>query len=426
MTQIILPGNSAALPKAHGLAGNTAARTGAFHVGRWRVDPPARTVTDGAVRRRLSPRAMRLLETLAETPGEVVDRGTLLDAVWPGVTVTDESLTQAVAELRRALSDRTAVETVARAGYRLAATVLREVADTGRLFAAAGAEAFDFEAYRLCIEARMPVARGDHMAMEISESLTREAVARAPNFALARAEHALMSAQRGLYRAHESAGFADALDHAEAAVRLRPDLAHGYTALGYTFGALERWDEAKAAFARAVTLDPHDSDAHYWAGRTIYATGDFRVAAALGERAAALNPDCVRAPYLAARSAAVFDPRRGRWNAETCFRRIDARLAVDAGEDRARMARGPLLAMLGRTEEAVEALERDPADGSPLEFYSAAAWALAGETGRALECLERVIEGGWRHPAWLRAEPALGVFAGSARFARIARGIGAA
>lgn len=107
-------------------------RTGTEHaalrVGAWRVLPlEGRLVgDDGEVRVR--PKAMDVLLALARSPGRVVERETLLAEVW-GRAVSDEPLTAAVAELRRALGDRRAdpayIETVPKRGYRLVAEVER-------------------------------------------------------------------------------------------------------------------------------------------------------------------------------------------------------------------------------------------------------------------------------------------------------------
>ncbi len=70
---------------------------------------------------------LRLLLYLAERPGEVVSLEELLDQVWAGVVVTQDSVYQAVASLRRLLRDdakRPAyIVTVPRLGYRLVAPV---------------------------------------------------------------------------------------------------------------------------------------------------------------------------------------------------------------------------------------------------------------------------------------------------------------
>src|SRR5215467_4023372 len=59
---------------------------------------------------------------LAERPGVLVTREERLDAVWPGVAVTPDTLTQSIGELRRALGDDSTtarfIETVHRRGVR--------------------------------------------------------------------------------------------------------------------------------------------------------------------------------------------------------------------------------------------------------------------------------------------------------------------
>ena len=50
-------------------------------------------------------RAFAVLAFLAQRPGRPVSREELIDAVWPGLIVTDDTLAQNVAELRRALGD---------------------------------------------------------------------------------------------------------------------------------------------------------------------------------------------------------------------------------------------------------------------------------------------------------------------------------
>ncbi|MEO1102321.1 MAG: hypothetical protein AAFW98_01095, partial [Pseudomonadota bacterium] len=68
-----------------------------FRLGSWFVDPLARKLTDGAIEVTLSPRAAAVLLELCRAQTRTVCREALLDAVWPDVTVGDESLTQAVA-----------------------------------------------------------------------------------------------------------------------------------------------------------------------------------------------------------------------------------------------------------------------------------------------------------------------------------------
>ena len=70
---------------------------------------------------------MRLLVCLAEHAGDVVSIDDLLNHVWSDVTVSPDSVYQAVATLRRQLGDdpkqAAYIETVPRFGYRMVATV---------------------------------------------------------------------------------------------------------------------------------------------------------------------------------------------------------------------------------------------------------------------------------------------------------------
>ena len=71
----------------------------------------------------LRPQALDLLCLLGRHVGEVVEKRKLIDTVWPGLVVTDDSLVQAVSDIRRAIGDNQhkVLQTVPRRGYRLIA-----------------------------------------------------------------------------------------------------------------------------------------------------------------------------------------------------------------------------------------------------------------------------------------------------------------
>ena len=68
----------------------------------------------------LRPKSYEVLLYLASHRGRLVGRKELIDAVWGKAVITDDSLTQCLVEIRRALGDdaRTLVRTVPRRGYR--------------------------------------------------------------------------------------------------------------------------------------------------------------------------------------------------------------------------------------------------------------------------------------------------------------------
>jgi len=100
----------------------------ALQIGDWLLDPStgqlSRTDDEGL---RLDARPLRLLVYLAGRAGETIGMDELLEQVWPGVVVTQDSVYQAITALRRALGDDSKqpryIATVPRLGYRLIAAV---------------------------------------------------------------------------------------------------------------------------------------------------------------------------------------------------------------------------------------------------------------------------------------------------------------
>ena len=78
----------------------------------------------------LRPKSFDVLHYLVRHPQRLVSREELLRAIWPGVVVTDDSLTQCLIEIRKALDDREKriVRTVPRRGYLLDVPVQAETA----------------------------------------------------------------------------------------------------------------------------------------------------------------------------------------------------------------------------------------------------------------------------------------------------------
>jgi class 3 adenylate cyclase len=69
----------------------------------------------------LRSQAFAVLRHLAENANRLISKGELMQAVWPGVAVTDDSLVQCVHDIRRALGDdqHAILKTIPRRGYRL-------------------------------------------------------------------------------------------------------------------------------------------------------------------------------------------------------------------------------------------------------------------------------------------------------------------
>ncbi|HXZ91844.1 MAG TPA: winged helix-turn-helix domain-containing protein [Burkholderiales bacterium] len=115
----------------------------ALQIGEWSADPATNELRRTGDRLRLEPKAMEVLVVLARHAGEVVSREQLFAAVWPGVVVGDEALTQSIIKLRRALGDNprapSYIETISKRGYRLVAPVGGPAVRTRRPLALAAA-----------------------------------------------------------------------------------------------------------------------------------------------------------------------------------------------------------------------------------------------------------------------------------------------
>jgi len=98
-------------------------------VGEWRVDPATDQISRNGDVVKLEARTMRLLLCLTERAGQTIDTDELMARLWPGIVVTQDSVYQAVASLRRILGDDAKnpayIVTVPRRGYRLIAQVTR-------------------------------------------------------------------------------------------------------------------------------------------------------------------------------------------------------------------------------------------------------------------------------------------------------------
>jgi TolB-like protein/DNA-binding winged helix-turn-helix (wHTH) protein/thioredoxin-like negative regulator of GroEL len=123
------------LPREH--SESTASRgspgRGRFLFDEFELDVDRGRLSRGGGEIPLRPKTFAVLQYLLEHPGRLVTRQELLDAVWPNLVVTDDSVTQCLIELRRALGDdeHLMIRTVPRRGLVLEVPVrFEESADS--------------------------------------------------------------------------------------------------------------------------------------------------------------------------------------------------------------------------------------------------------------------------------------------------------
>ncbi len=97
-----------------------------YAFGRWTLDCARGALSGDGVDVPLRPKSFEVLRHLIQNAGRLVPRDDVLGAVWPSVTVTEESLTQCVSEVRQALgdADQLIIKTVPKRGYLFAAPLM--------------------------------------------------------------------------------------------------------------------------------------------------------------------------------------------------------------------------------------------------------------------------------------------------------------
>ena len=322
----------------------------------------------------LPPRLLDLLALLVARPGDLLTKADLIATLWPGVFVTDNSLTRAVSELRRGLGDVTEephyIQTVARRGYWFVAPV--RTATRGTIESAAGrdtlaAQKLEADA-RLQLEAFSADALPDAIA---AFERQRDAHPEDPRVrvGLAHAYFFQHEAARAGPTRNRSA-LEKGLAEAREACRLDPALGDGWGALGLTLAAGGEYVEALGALRKAIALEPDNWRHHFRHAYVSWGEDRLRsVARTLG-----LQP---AQPFAHLLAAMVFIAR-GAFDAATETLRSGAH-AQDLQQGRAALfpgvglhwTTGLVLAALGRPDEALAECARELEFASRQTVYTA-------------------------------------------------------
>ena len=254
----------------------------AFTLGAATINPSARSVTINGVTRRLSPKSAAVLDALLEANGDVVSRAALIERVWPDVCVNEEILTQAITELRRAFDDspRNAsyIETVPKAGYRLAAPVGRSEPPDGFLLPPSYIEAGNsIEAIASCLSAFEAFERGGRHWINIAIEQCRTSIEHDPSFSPAYAQLSAALVYKHLYYGSRPGLLKEALDAAQSAIRFDRTAPEGYAAQGFALAYLGDLDHAITSYKAAMRLRSDSYLVMLSFGRVLFARGYARL-----------------------------------------------------------------------------------------------------------------------------------------------------
>lgn len=271
------------------MGGNAVYRFGPF-----RFEPgESRLLHDGRAVP-LPPKAIETLLALVERGGSLVGKRELMDRVWPGCFVEENSLDKCISTLRKALDDRRVgpsyIETVPKRGYRFVAEV-RRGGTGGDRRELLRRSTRDPHAYRLYREARHHALRYSSSGWQRCAARFEQAIDLDPSFALAHADLAIASALASVYFTADAEVGQRARQAARRALAIDPELAEAHLANALVGVLLDwDWEGADAAFRRALELDPEQAWVHDYFGLFLALVGQSREALRAVEKAVELHP----------------------------------------------------------------------------------------------------------------------------------------
>ena len=339
--------------------------------GSFEIDPRTWTLSRDGAPLNLSPRLVEILAHLVARPGAIVTKDELLERFWPGINVGENTLSRAVADIRKVLGDSAAsptyLQTLARRGYRfMGEGPLGSVEPEGQRPAARAAATSAEDPFQAWVKGRLALDSLDlGKLVQATEAFERAAVD-LPAYAPAHA--GLANAYLLQFEQTRSGSVPDrnlltrAMTAARQACAVDPSLGEGWAVLGYLLSADGRTEEAQAAGRRATALEP-DNWRHQY--RLAYSTwGEERLRAV--DRTLTLKPGFAPARMLA---AMVFI----------------ARGALERAEREA---------TLGAVSQREQRNDRTPLPAVGLHWLRGLVMAARGDRLHALECFEEEIAAG--------------------------------
>jgi DNA-binding SARP family transcriptional activator len=222
------------------------------------------------------------------------------------------------------------------------------------------------------------------------------------------------------------------LEQAERASRraleLAPQLAEAHVARGLVRSLSRHYDEAVSELEQGIRINPYLFDAYYYFARTAFALGDMARAAEMFHLAAQLGAEDFQSPILLGTALRAL----GREDAEhdavrIGIRRAEQVLTLNPHDGRALSLCAGALVEDGQTDRALEwgrrALDLYPDDTSAL-VNLACVHARAGESGPALDLLERAFARGNGKRDWILNDPDYGSLRNEPRFERLVTRLG--
>src|SRR5436190_7539754 len=296
----------------------------------------------------------------------------------------------------------------------------------GRLQPAPKAQRTEVEAYEYYLRGRKHLIGLRRRSLEEAREMFERSAAIDPQYSLAHTGIADASCWLYMWFGGKESDLRRAEEAGSQAIALAPNLAESHVSRGLALLTGRKYDDAAAEFEIAIERSPNLFDAWYTYARTRFAQGQFEETARLGLKAAEVQPDDFQALGVAVMAfRRLGQKERFRRAAEEALERIERRLQIDPDDARAQYLGADHLLLLGRDiDRAKKMIDRslaiDPEDG--VVIYNAACfYALAGETDKSLDWLEKVaaMQHGFAVRDWIDNDPDLDNVRAMPRFQEI-------
>lgn len=211
------------------------------------------------------------------------------------------------------------------------------------------------------------------------------------------------------------------------AVELDAECAQAHASRALALSLRGEDEAAEREFEEALRLDAGLFEAHYFWARHAFVRGESDRAVARYEQAMRVRPEDYQSPLLVAQ---IYEEKGQAEKArEARLRGIElarAHLLMNPDDARAVYMAANGMVALGQKEMGVEwarrACQMRP-DDSMLLYNVGCIYAMAGQTGEALDCLEKACALGLRQKGWYEHDSNLDSVRGEARFQELLRGL---
>jgi TolB-like protein/tetratricopeptide (TPR) repeat protein/predicted Ser/Thr protein kinase len=276
------------------------------------------------------------------------------------------------------------------------------------------------QAYDFYLRGRQFFYQWNRKGLEFARQMFARATVVDPGYARAYAGVADCCSTLYQYWEASAANLKEADAASRKALELDPDLAEAHVSRGTAVALNERYDEAEREFELAIRLNANLFEAYYFYARARFAEGKLEKAAQLFEQASRVNPDDYQAPSLL---QTVYNGLGRKAEAVAACRRalqiIEKHLELHPDDARARYFGATALFQLGQPDRALEwngqALAADPEDPGVL-YNVACTYALLGRSEEAVQCLEKAINNGFGHRRWIEHDSDLNSLRSHSRF----------